>query len=129
MAGYSKKKLADKLGLTPGFRACVVQPPPGYRRLLGMKFPHKLASSCDFIQYFSKDEHELRAAFPRLKRSLKKEGMLWVSWPKQSSGVKTDLRENVVMKVGLAHGLVDVKVAAIDETWSGLKFVWRVKDR
>lgn len=129
MAGYSKKSLRDKLGLKSGSRPCVLNAPVGYERVLGMKFSSKLMGRCDFIQYFTKYEHDLRAAFPKLKRALMKDGMLWVSWPKQSSGVKTDLNENVVMRIGLENGLVDVKVAAIDETRSGLKFVYRLRDR
>jgi hypothetical protein len=71
----------------------------------------------------------LNEQFPRLKEALSPSGMLWVSWPKASSGVPTDLSENVVREIGLANGLVDVKVCAVDEVWSGLKFVYRIKDR
>ncbi len=67
--------------------------------------------------------------FAELARALAPAGMLWISWPKKASGVATDLTEDVIRLIGLAHGLVDVKVAAVDEVWSGLKFVRRVKDR
>jgi hypothetical protein len=83
----------------------------------------------DFIQFFSSRRSHLDEQFPKLKASLSPSGMLWVSWPKGSSGVPTDLTENVVRDIGLTNGLVDVKVCAVDETWSGLKFVFRLKDR
>ena len=85
--------------------------------------------SLDFIQLFCKTRSKLEGEFPRLKSALDVNGMLWISWPKRSSGVETDLSGNVVREIGLAHGLVDVKVAAVDETWSGLKFVYRLRDR
>ena len=83
----------------------------------------------DFEMIFTKSRTELARDFPRLTRALAPAGMLWVSWPKKSSGVATDLDENVVRKIGLEAGLVDVKVCAVTEVWSGLKFVRRVKDR
>lgn len=83
----------------------------------------------DYIHFFAKTSLELAKAFPDLKNALAKTGMLWLSWPKRSSGMQTDLDENRVMQIGLNGGLVDIKVAAIDETWSGLKFVYRLKDR
>jgi hypothetical protein len=78
---------------------------------------------------FVKDQAELRKQFPRFAKQLAAAGMLWVSWPKKSSGVATDIDENVIRGIGLAAGLVDVKVCAVNEIWSGLKFVIRVKDR
>jgi hypothetical protein len=71
----------------------------------------------------------LNEAFPKLKKSLDLAGTLWISWPKGASKVKTDLNENVVREIGLSNGLVDVKVCAVDEVWSGLKFMYRLKDR
>jgi len=87
-----------------------------------------LEAPCDFIHYFAEARDDLEDIFPRLKESLAQTGMLWISWRK---GAKTAdrLNENVIREIGLANGLVDVKVAAVDETWSGLKFVRRVKDR
>lgn len=85
--------------------------------------------SSDFIHFFIKDKTELEKLFPKLKKYLKSDGMIWVSWPKKSSHVESDLNENIVRKIGLEVGLVDVKVVSIDEIWSGLKFVYRVKDR
>ena len=71
----------------------------------------------------------LEAEFPKLKAALTSDGMLWISWPKKSSKVATDLKEDIIREIGLTNGLVDVKVAAVDEVWSGLKFVYRLKDR
>jgi len=88
-----------------------------------------LAPHLDFAMVFVKSQAELRAEFSKLARQLARAGMLWVSWPKKSSGVATDLNENDVRKIGLEAGLVDVKVCAVSEIWSGLKFVIRVKDR
>ncbi|MBX2898260.1 MAG: DUF3052 domain-containing protein [Cyclobacteriaceae bacterium] len=85
--------------------------------------------SLDFIHIFVLSRLEFESAFKKLKPALNKQGLLWVSWPKKSSGVKTDLDENIIRAFGLAAGLVDVKVCAVDETWSGLKFVYRLQDR
>jgi hypothetical protein len=83
----------------------------------------------DFAMIFTKSRAQLTAEFSRVARQLTPAGMLWVSWPKKSSGVSTDVDENIVRQIGLAAGLVDVKVCAVTEVWSGLKFVRRVKDR
>jgi len=83
----------------------------------------------DFAMVFSKAKAGLTKDFVRIAKLLTPAGMLWVSWPKKSSGVATDLDENVVRNIGLAAGLVDVKVCAVTEVWSGLKFVRRLKDR
>jgi hypothetical protein len=83
----------------------------------------------DFIHCFATARRTLAARFPALERALTPAGMLWVSWPKGASGATTDLTENTVREIGLANGLVDVKVCAVDTTWSGLKFVRRLKDR
>jgi hypothetical protein len=134
MAGYSKRSLIDKLGIKPGFKLCFINPPEGYESSLGELPPvtqvDDLAESpFDFIQFFTKEQNELALAFPRLKAALAQDGMLWISWPKKASNMATDLNENLVRDIGLAHGLVDIKVAAVDDTWSGLKFVYRKKDR
>jgi hypothetical protein len=103
-------------------------------RLLG-KLPEGVelfagrASGLDVLHLFVGDRGQLTEAFPRAKRRINPSGMLWVSWPKQTSALKSDLNENTVRDIGLAHGLVDVKVAAIDQDWSALKFVYRTKDR
>ncbi len=133
-SGYSKKPLAEKLGVKPGFRVAVLNAPVGYRKKLGalpdgVTTTHLLEQPMDFIHFFVRNKAELEAEFARLKQSLAPDGMLWVSWPKGSSKVATDLNENIIREIGLQHGLVDVKVAAIDAVWSGLKFVYRLKDR
>lgn len=133
-AGYSKKSLANKLGIRDGTKVLFVNPPPQYRKLLGT-LPHGIAEvsprthTIDFIHAFVTSMKEMGKLFPRLKKTLAKDGILWISWPKKTSGLATDLDGNTVRMIGLDGGLVDVKVAAIDETWSGLKFVYRLKDR
>ncbi len=134
MAGYSRRSLVDKLGIRDGATIAILNPPHGYTGTLG-PLPARVArkpratGSLDFIQFFSRDKRQLVRHFPSLARALAPAGMLWISWPKRSSGVPTDLTEDVIRAIGLAHRLVDVKVAAVDEVWSGLKFVRRVKDR
>ncbi|HEV8177862.1 MAG TPA: DUF3052 domain-containing protein [Gemmatimonadales bacterium] len=133
-AGYSARSLAEKLGIKPGTRILALNAPSTYPSLLG-KLPDgatvhvRLARTAAFIQYFVRNRDELEAMFPRLAGALVDAGTLWISWPKQASGVKTDLNENIIREVGLKHGLVDVKVIAVDEVWSGLKFVRRVENR
>ena len=134
MAGYSGKPLVEKLGIKAGASVAIVNAPKGYDRILG-KLPSRVTRKAstlgplDFVQFFTAEKRELERRFGELARALAPAGMLWISWPKKSSGVPTDLTEDVIRGVGLAHGLVDVKVAAVDEVWSGLKFVRRVKDR
>ena len=134
MAGYSGKPLVAKLGIKEGSTIAIVNAPRGYDRVLG-KLPPRVnrkptaAGPLDFIQFFTDMKRELERRFPALERALAPAGMLWISWPKQASGVATDLTEDVIRAIGLGHGLVDVKVAAVDDVWSGLKFVRRVKDR
>jgi len=134
VAGYSGKPLVAKLGIKPDTRIAIVNAPKGYDRVLGT-LPQRVtrrptvAGRLDFIQFFMDSQRELERRFPALERALAPAGMLWISWPKQASGVATDLTEDVIRAIGLAHGLVDVKVAAVDAVWSGLKFVRRVKDR
>lgn len=127
MAGYSTKSLKDRLGIKDGVAVCIVKAPAGYLASLGVKNARK--GPYGFVQLFSRSIKELEMFFPVLKKRMQPDGMLWISWPKQASGVETDLNENVVREIGLGHGLVDVKVAAVDDTWSGLKFVYRLSDR
>lgn len=134
MAGYSGKPLVEKLGIKPGSRIAIVRAPKGYDRTLGtlpsdVSRASSVRGPLDFVQFFTADKRELERRFGALARALTPAGMLWISWPKKASGVATDLTEDVIRAVGLAHGLVDVKVAAVDDVWSGLKFVRRVKDR
>jgi hypothetical protein len=129
-AGYSGRALAAKLGIRPGERVVVVGAPPHYRALLdplpeGVTFRSRLARAERFIHRFASGQAELARAFPRLAGALADDGMLWVSWPKRASGVPTDLTEDRIREIALPYGLVDVKVCALDEVWSGLKLVRR----
>lgn len=132
--GYSKKSLVEKLGIKEGLKVAILNSPANYNYTLG-KLPENvtvmknLGERLDFIQFFTKESKELQGKFPALKRALSQKGVLWISWPKGSSKVKTDLNENMVREIGLNNCLVDVKIAAVDEIWSGLKFVYRLKDR
>jgi hypothetical protein len=134
MAGYSGTPLVQKLGIKPGHAICVVGAPATYGRTLG-KLPEGVTlrrtpkAPLDLVQFFTTKRAALEARFGALAATLAPAGMLWVSWPKKSSGKATDLTEDVVRAIGLAAGLVDVKVCAVDDTWSGLKFVRRLKDR
>jgi hypothetical protein len=134
-SGYSGKSLADKLGLKGDDNVCVINALANYDELIG-HWPmgasvtrEHLNEIFSFIHYFASERAKLVADLSQLAEHLEKTGMLWVSWPKASSGVATDVNENVLREVILPTGLVDVKVAAIDETWSGLKFVWRKEKR
>jgi hypothetical protein len=134
MAGYSGTPLPQKLGIKPQSRIAVVAAPRGYRATLG-KLPAgvRVLSAArgplPLIHFFTTSRRTLEAKFAGLVRALARDGALWVSWPKKSAGVATDVTEDVVRAVALAGGLVDVKVCAVDETWSGLKLVRRLKDR
>jgi hypothetical protein len=122
----------DKLGIKPGARLQLVSEPDGFAGLLG-PLPDESRVSVrgvlDFAMLFVKSQSDLRKRFARLRDRLESNGMLWVAWPKKTSGVETDLTEGIVREFGLESGLVDVKVCAVDDTWSGLKFVRRLKDR
>ena len=132
--GYSKRTLIEKLGIKPGFKIAFFNPPHSYLDELG-ELPEgvttvvSLHGHIDFIHFFTGEKKELVNQFPHLKKALVKTGMIWISWPKGSSKIKTDLNENIIREIGLDNGLVDVKVAAIDDDWSGLKFIYRLKDR
>jgi len=132
-AGYSKKPLAEKLGIKEGFKIIIINPPRDYFNTLEIPQRVTLASQLkgplEFIHFFTKSRQELETQFPSLKRALLRGGMLWISWPKGSSKVETDLNEGSVREIGLKNGLVDIKVCAVDEVWSGLKFVYRKEDR
>src|SRR5215210_5910130 len=133
-AEYSRRSLSEKLGIRAGTRVIAIKAPPTYLTLLGplpsgASVRTRLTESSDFIHQFARWRTELASRFPVLARALTDQGTLWVSWPKQSSRVSTDLNENVVRELGLREGLVDVKVCAVDEVWSGLKFVRRVANR
>ena len=133
-AGYSKTPLVKKLGIKPGFKVFFANPPDNLQTLLGelpenVTLLNKPMSPVDYIQLFTKSNEELQTQFPILKEALATNGLFWISWPKKAAKVETDLDENVVRDIGLQNGLVDVKVCAVDEIWSGLKFVYRLQDR
>ena len=133
MAGYSGTPLIKKLGIKSGTNVAFVSAPPDYTSELDLPSDvivnSRSSKPLDFAQLFVKRETELKRKFSEYAKRLNASGVLWVSWPKKSSGVSTDLSENVVREIGLAAGLVDVKICAVDEVWSGLKFVYRLKDR
>jgi hypothetical protein len=132
MMGYSETPLAQKLGLVPGLQMSVLHALKNYEQLVPTFYPamsHKLGGTLDWVHAFYSSRQMLEQEFAALKQHLAPDGQLWVSWPKKSSGVTSDLDENIVREIGLANGLVDVKVAAVDDTWSGLKFVYRLTDR
>jgi hypothetical protein len=134
MAGYSGTPLIQKIGIKPGHRIVLRNHPASFVKDLG-KLPEgaessdRLSGKANVVVYFTDRLAELTKDFPRLSGTLVPDGMVWIGWPKKASGRPTDLTEDIVRKVGLECGLVDIKVCAIDETWSGLKFVIRVKDR
>ena len=130
--GYSGTPLVRKLGIKPGARMQFVAAPPQLPSLLGVvpdAATEVARGKLDFALLFVTRQSDLAKQFPKLRDRLEPDGMLWVSWPKKTSGVVSDLNENLVRDFGLANGLVDVKVCAIDDTWSGLKFVRRLSDR
>lgn len=132
MAGYSETPLLKKLGLKPGAACFIFNEPAEYWDWLsplpeGVKISKK--GELDFAHLFVKERSTFEKNFIGFRKRLKKDGMMWISWPKKSSKVPTDLDENIIRNFGLKNGLVDVKVCAVDETWSGLKFVFRLADR
>jgi len=133
MAGYSGTPLVKKLGIKENFKAAILNAPAGFTRTLdlpaGVKLNSRSPRPLDFAMLFVKSKRDLDAKFLPCAAQLAPAGMLWISWPKRASGVVTDLTDNVVRELGLAKGMVDVKVCAVDDVWSGLKFVFRVQDR
>jgi hypothetical protein len=134
MAGYSGTPLSKKLGLKEKFRVGLLDMPADVRAelkssLASCQIAKDERGPLDFAMMFVKSASDLRKQFSRVAKQLAPAGMLWVSWPKKTSGMTADLNENDVRRIGLEAGLVDVKVCAVNEIWSGLKFVIRVKDR
>jgi hypothetical protein len=133
MAGYSGTPLAKKLGIKEGHRVAFPSSPAGFDRLLdlpaGVTVKSRAAGPLDVIVFFTKSRSELERRLPALRRAMDPAAGLWVAWPKGSSGVETDMTEDVARNLGLANRLVDNKVCAIDETWSGLRLVIRLSDR
>ncbi|HEY2410256.1 MAG TPA: hypothetical protein VGI10_29830 [Polyangiaceae bacterium] len=136
MAGYSGTPLPQKLGIKPAARVGLLGAPQGFKKTLGELPPAvKLSDATrgsgalDVIVAFVQSRRELERAVQKLKRRLEPAGGLWLTWPKKTAAIATELTEKTVREVGLASGLVDNKVCAIDDTWSGLRFVVRVQDR
>jgi len=134
MAGYSGTPLVKKLGIKDGSRVALVNAPENFQTELGglpdnVKFMKSTTRSLDLILFYVLSERVLARDFTKLAARLTSNGMIWIAWPKKSSGVATDLTFARVQRIGLDAGLVDVKICAIDDTWSSLKFVYRLKDR
>ena len=134
MAGYSGTPLAKKLGLKSGYKACVIHPPGNYWDLLD-PLPDKItwvssrASSIDLVHLFAADLATLEKLLPKLKNRIKSNGMIWISWYKKSSKIPTDVSEDQIRATAFPLGMVDVKVCAVDQKWSGLKVVIRKENR
>lgn len=134
MAGYSQTPLVKKLGLKAGMRLQVIDAPLDYADIVedlpaGLQWAAGEETGLDYIHLFTSNQARLQETLPRLVPRLAKTGALWISWPKKSSGLASDLDENIIRETGLKNGMVDVKVCAINQQWSGLKFVIRLKDR
>ena len=134
MTGYSGTPLPKKLGIKEGARVALVDAPEGFEDVLGelpdgVQVRERLRGPLDVIVYFTVSRAKLEKRLPKLREALDSAGRLWIAWPKRASGVPTDMTEDVVRDVALPTGLVDNKVAAVDETWSGLQLVIRLKNR
>lgn len=132
--GYSGMPLAKKLGISAGARVALLGAPADYRRLVapipaGARFDARASPSSDLVHLFVTRRAKLAGALARLRRTLRPDAILWVSWPKKSSKVESDVTEDAIRAAALPLGFVDVKVCAVDETWSGLKLVVRVELR
>ena len=133
MAGYSGTPLVKKLGIREGTAVVAIHPPADYERLLGA-LPAgarivKSGREPAFVHLFVRSAAELLAALTRLRKQIRSDGVIWVSWPKKSSKVPTDVTEDVIREIALPMGLVDIKVCAVDDTWSGLKLMIRKSER
>lgn len=138
---YSHRTLVQKLGIKDGHAVLLIHIPEDYKELV-TDLPKKVAvyktefeqlnamtGSFDIAQLFVQSQERLKEVFPIVKKLLRKNGMLWVSWPKGHCDIRSNLNENIVRNIGLKNGLVDVKVISINEYWSGLKFVYRLSER
>ena len=134
MAGYSGTPLPQKLGIKPGARVALLRAPAGFTlddtpSNAVMVSSLRGKATFDVILFFTDSSALLADQFRTLVARLTTAGGLWIAWPKKASGMETDVTENIVRDIGLGHGLVDNKVCAVDDTWSGLRFVRRLKDR
>jgi hypothetical protein len=130
VAGYSGTPLVKKLGIKTGDQVLLVGAPPGYRALLEplperVRFSSRLSGTTDLVQFFCTRSVELKRRLTGFRGKMKRTAVVWVSWPKKAAGAPTDITEDVIREVALPLGLVDVKVCAVDEVWSGLKLVIR----
>jgi hypothetical protein len=134
-SGYSGTPLPKKLGIKPGHRVLLLSAPEPFEETTlgelaeGVQVAHRLAGKADVIVSFHTARADLAKRMPRLREAMRPAAGLWIAWPKRASKVDTDLTEDVVRDLALANTLVDNKVAAIDETWSGLRLVIRLRDR
>jgi hypothetical protein len=134
MAGYSTTPLAKKLGIKPGYRIKLINAPAHYFDLF-TDLPEDIditgndRQKKDFIHFFTKDSKELNKVLPKLKNEIVPDGIIWASWPKKAAKIATDVTEDMIRGLALNSGLVDIKVCAVDEVWSGLKLVIPVKER
>jgi hypothetical protein len=134
MAGYSGTPLGKKLGIKPDTSVLLVEMPPAVRKelskdLAAVKLVKPSFAEIDLIHAFASSKAVLKKGLPSWKKALSKSGALWISWPKKTSSITSDLSGDIVRELGLGVGLVDIKVCAVDEHWSGLKFVFRKSDR
>jgi len=133
VAGYSGTPLEKKLGIKTGTRLAVIGGPPGFAGTLelppGAAVAARLGARVDLVIFFTVSRQDLDRRLPAFARTVAPAGAVWVAWPKRASKVSTDVTEDVVREIALPLGLVDTKVCAIDETWSGLRLVWRLSAR
>jgi hypothetical protein len=134
MAGYSGTPLPQKLGIKPGTIVVLIDAPENYRKLLGqipsgVNFATRPVGNTKFVHVFVKERRVLEKHLQSLRGKIAEDAAIWVSWPKKSSGVPTDITEDVIRSVALPTGLVDIKVCAVDEIWSGLKLMIRRENR
>ena len=130
MAGYSGTPLAKKLGFKEGYRVRIKNAPDDYLDLVSpqpenVQVSKSMRKNVDIFHFFTRSSSELKTQLPKLISAIDQNGMIWISWPKKSSGVSSSVTEDTIRSVALPLGLVDVKVCAVDETWSGLKLVIR----
>jgi hypothetical protein len=134
MTEQTRKPLINKLGIRPGDLILILNPPDYYPELLGelpedVNFARDLQHPLDFVQYFAQTKTDLVQALPGLKQIIAVDGALWICWLQQAASAQSDLTETTIREMGSSVGLVDVKVVAIDENWSALKFIYRLEDR
>jgi hypothetical protein len=134
MAGYSRTPLPQKLGIKPGTIVVLIDAPDDYRKLLGqipsgVNFATRPVGNTKFVHVFAKERRLLEKHLQSLRGKIAEDAAIWVSWPKKSSGVPTDITEDVIRSVALPIGLVDIKVCAVDDIWSGLKLMIRRENR